>query len=102
MKIEDRSGTLAGLGQIGQPQAPTRGATPAGADPSRRGAATDEPAATVVLSSRARELHSALQAVREAPDVRPEVVADVRSRLEQGRYNVDPEATAGGILDLRA
>jgi flagellar biosynthesis anti-sigma factor FlgM len=60
------------------------------------------PAATVQLSSRSRELHSALAAVKASPEVRADKVADVRRRLEQGTYVIDPTRIARGILDAKA
>ncbi len=107
MKIEDRNPNTNVLAQLGlQPAAarPAAGrpASTDGADLATHGASSaDRPAATVQLSARARELHAALRAVQDAPDVRAEVVADVRTRLAEGRYNLDSEATAGGILDLQ-
>jgi flagellar biosynthesis anti-sigma factor FlgM len=107
MKIEERNPNTNALAQLGlQPAA----ARPAGRPASTDGAAVatsgagsaGRPAATVQLSARARELHAALKAVQDAPDVRAEIVADVRTRLAEGRYDLDSEATAGGILDLQA
>jgi flagellar biosynthesis anti-sigma factor FlgM len=60
------------------------------------------PAATVALSSRSRELHGAMAAAKNAPDVRADKVADVRRRIENGTYLVDPTRIARGILDSRA
>jgi flagellar biosynthesis anti-sigma factor FlgM len=60
------------------------------------------PAATVMLSSRSRELHGAMAAAQAAPDVRSDKVADVRRRLDNGTYTVDPTRIARGILDSRA
>jgi negative regulator of flagellin synthesis FlgM len=60
------------------------------------------PAATVALSSRSRELHGAMAAAKAAPDVRADRVADVRRRLDNGTYVVDPTRIARGILDSRA
>ena len=60
------------------------------------------PAATVSLSSRSRELHSALGAANGAPDVRADKVADVRNRLSNGTYVVDPTRIARGILNTSA
>ena len=69
--------------------------------------ATDEsksaaPAAKVELSARSRELHEALQAAREAPDVREAKVAEAKARIKDGQYQVDPDQIARGILDRRA
>jgi len=60
------------------------------------------PAATVNLSSRSRELHSAMAATQAAPDVRADKVADVRRRLDNGTYSVDPTRIARGILNASA
>ncbi len=70
--------------------------TQAGAAP-RAGAA-----ATVEVSARARELHAAVAAAEQAPDVRTERVADARQRLADGRYQIDPEQIASRLLDRRA
>ena len=60
------------------------------------------PAATVSLSSRSRELHLAMAATQAAPDVRADKVADVRRRLDNGTYTVDPTRIARGILNTSA
>lgn len=60
------------------------------------------PAATVQLSSRSRELHSAMAAANAAPDVRADKVADVKHRLQNGTYTVDPTRIARGILNTSA
>jgi negative regulator of flagellin synthesis FlgM len=60
------------------------------------------PAATVTLSSRSRELHGAIAAAQAAPDVRADKVADVRRRLDNGTYTVDPTRIARGILNTSA
>jgi len=86
---------------------------PAAPDPSRRAASTAtgstpapaasaDPAATVELSARARELHDALRVAKAAPDVRTDVVDDVRQRLADGRYEISAEATARRMIDRRA
>ena len=60
------------------------------------------PAATVELSARSRELHNALAAVKATPDVRQDRVAEIRRRLENGTYVIDPTRIARGILDQKA
>lgn len=104
MKIEDRAASASGTGQVGLPTASAHPVTSgAAADPTARQTRVSErPAATVELSDRARELHAALRAVQDAPDVRADVVADVRRRLTNGAYRLDAEATARDILDRRA
>ncbi|MBA3876308.1 MAG: flagellar biosynthesis anti-sigma factor FlgM [Anaerolinea sp.] len=104
MKIDDVNPTASGTGQVGRPVVPVRPArSGAGPDPAITGApAGAPPAATVELSIRVLELHAARRAVEEAPDVRADVVDDVRSRLADGRYRLDADVTARGILDRRA
>jgi negative regulator of flagellin synthesis FlgM len=57
------------------------------------------PAVTVSLSSRSRELHGALARAQAAPDVREDKVSEVRRRLDNGTYVIDPTRIARGILD---
>ena len=76
---------------------------PAQAAPAKtQGSAGSGPAATVSLSSRSRELHSAMAAAQAAPDVRADKVADVKRRLDSGTYVVDPTRIARGILNTSA
>jgi flagellar biosynthesis anti-sigma factor FlgM len=63
---------------------------------------TGAPAAHVAISARSRELHQALRAANAAPDVRDDVVAEVRARILSGAYRIDPERVARGILDTSA
>ncbi|MFN8629857.1 MAG: flagellar biosynthesis anti-sigma factor FlgM [Chloroflexota bacterium] len=78
-------------------------AQPAQAAPAKsQGASGTGPAATVQLSSRSRELHSAMAAAQAAPDVRADKVADVKRRLDNGTYVVDPTRIARGILNTSA
>jgi flagellar biosynthesis anti-sigma factor FlgM len=86
---------------IGGPAASTR--KPDAAKPEARasGRRTDT-AATVELSPRSRELHEALVKAKAAPDVREQVVEQIRQRLDAGTYVVDPSSIAQSILDRRA
>jgi flagellar biosynthesis anti-sigma factor FlgM len=100
MKIQDQTTrTAAELGVAGARTQRTE------AQPKQSDAAATEakgstgPAATVSLSSRSRELHGALAKAQAAPDVREDKVADVRRRLENGTYVIDPTRIARGILD---
>jgi len=99
MKIQDQTTrTAAELGVAGArtqraEAKPGQPATTAGAAGGAAG-----PAATVSLSSRSRELHGALAKAQAAPDVRQEKVADVRRRLENGTYVIDPTRIARSIL----
>ena len=60
------------------------------------------PAVDIQLSSRSRELHAALEAARQTPDVREAKVADVKSRIESGDYRVDLRRVAQRMLDREA
>lgn len=104
MKINEQPPiTSSPLGRATGPKGPARrpadasAVTGAGA-PGRAGT----PAAKVELSARSRELHEAMLAAQAAPDVRPQVVADVRARIDDGTYRIDPERIARGILDSTA
>jgi flagellar biosynthesis anti-sigma factor FlgM len=85
------------------PKAPKAEASPTQSAPAKaHGGHGAGPAATVTLSSRSRELHGAMAAAKAAPDVRADKVADVRRRLDNGTYVVDPTRIARGILDSKA
>lgn len=70
----------------------------AGDDASTR---VERPAAKVELSGRSRELHEALKAANDAPDVRAAEVERVREALREGRYEIDPRRIAERMLDRR-
>lgn len=110
MKISDqphKTPDPLGLAVGSRPPAGPGGATKphlGGSTPTDPGAAgqAGAPAAKVELSARSRELHEALRAANAAPDVRPEAVAEARTRIANGTYRVDPERIARGILDTKA
>lgn len=52
----------------------------------------------VSLSSKAREMQSAQQAVRQMPEVDLEKVAKVRAQLQNGTYVVDAQNAAANML----
>src|SRR6476620_11177187 len=99
------------LGAVGGP--PSAAGTPAPAQrrtevgghggPADAVAAADpQPAAKVELSARSRELHEALRAAKAADDVRPELVKQIKTQVEDGTYVVDATSIASGMLDRRA
>ena len=53
---------------------------------------------TVNLSSKARELQAAQQAVRQMPEVDMEKVAKIKAQLEEGTYQVDAAKAASNLL----
>lgn len=106
MKIPEQAARpTPGLGRPNAPDASRRAASSAAgstAGSTTTPASSADPAATVELSGRARELHDALRVAEAAPDVRTEVVDDVRRRLTDGRYEINAEATARRMIDRRA
>lgn len=52
----------------------------------------------VSLSAEARALAQARKAVDGAPDVREDRIAAIKQQIENGTYNVSPEALAKSIL----
>lgn len=52
----------------------------------------------VVLSQRAAEIQTAQEAVAAMPEVRQEKVAAIKKRIEEGTYQIDPEAIADKII----
>jgi flagellar biosynthesis anti-sigma factor FlgM len=77
-----------GAGRAGQPG-------PAGAQPGSAG--ETKPAASIVsISDAARRLHAAVTA---SPEIRLDRVAELRRRIEDGTYSVDPARLARALLE---
>lgn len=57
------------------------------------------PADGVELSGRARSIQRAEAAVRAAPDVRENVVAELKQRIDNGQYTIDDPAIARRLLE---
>jgi flagellar biosynthesis anti-sigma factor FlgM len=53
------------------------------------------------LSVEARELSLAREAIRQAPETRPERIAALRQRIEAGTYHVPDALLAHRLLDIR-
>lgn len=102
MKVQQPTTRTASDLALQAAQAPKPEARPDQAAAAKAQGRSTGPAATVALSSRSRELHSAMAAAQNAPDVRADKVADVRRRLDSGTYVIDPTRIARGILDSRA
>ena len=64
--------------------------------------ASAKPAVDIQLSSRSRELHAALEAARQSPDVRADKVAEVKDRVAAGQYRVDLNRVAQRMIDREA
>jgi negative regulator of flagellin synthesis FlgM len=52
----------------------------------------------VALSDRGRSIADAQRAMASVPDVRESLVSKIRTDLQDGTYNVDPQMAAEGIL----
>lgn len=50
------------------------------------------------ISQAGRDYQIAMKAVSEAPDVREDLVADIKGRVEAGTYNVSAEAFAEKVI----
>lgn len=50
------------------------------------------------ISQAGRDYQTAKKAVSEAPDVREDLVADIKSRMEAGTYEVSAEAFAEKVI----
>lgn len=75
----------------------SRNADPAPSDRSQ----THESVQTdrVELSSTARLIQQAGEMAQKAPDIREELVARIREKIEKGTYRVDAEKAAGALMD---
>lgn len=60
--------------------------------------AGDVSGANPQISSRGKEMSQAKAVASDAPEVREEKIAELRRRISEGRYQVDPEAIADRML----
>lgn len=104
MKINDQPPIQpAPLGPAERPNARTRGvAGQTNLDDVGAAGRTGAPATRITISERSRELHRALAVANSAPDVRADVVAEMRARIGNGSYRIDPDQIARGLLDTTA
>jgi len=51
------------------------------------------------ISPRAKDLSHAKQVASDAPDVREEKIAELRRRIDAGKYNVNADAIADRMVD---
>jgi negative regulator of flagellin synthesis FlgM len=57
-----------------------------------------KPGDRVSLSPQARELMKAQQALANLPDVREDKVAELKARIDEGRYHIDSEGIAKKMI----
>jgi negative regulator of flagellin synthesis FlgM len=53
----------------------------------------------VELSGQAREAQQAMAALKEMPEIRTDLVSDIKTEVDSGTYKVDGAKTAGHMLD---
>jgi negative regulator of flagellin synthesis FlgM len=53
----------------------------------------------VELSGQAREAQQAAAALKEMPEIRTDLVEEIKTEVDSGTYTVDSEKTAGHMLD---
>jgi negative regulator of flagellin synthesis FlgM len=56
---------------------------------------------SVTVSSRAQELAALREAIESSPDVRRELVSKLQEEISSGRYRVDGNRIANGLLEER-
>jgi negative regulator of flagellin synthesis FlgM len=61
--------------------------------------ATGYQADRVELSGQAKEAQQALAALKEMPEIRTDLVSEIKTDVDSGTYKVDGEKTAGHMLD---
>ena len=62
--------------------------------------ATKSGASRVEVSDSARQMSELSRLVREAPDVRTDLVNDIKQRLESGTYKIDLDQLAEKLSDV--
>ena len=70
-----------------------------GADEARKIKTTTEDGARPEISAKARDAATAAQVAKDAPDVREAKIAELKKRIAEGKYNVDPKKVADRMVD---
>ncbi len=61
-----------------------------------------ESGAKADISSKAKEFSKAKEVATGAPDVREQKIAELKKRIEEGKYKVNPEAVADKMIKEHA
>ena len=103
MNIDRLNQNLAG-GAYGKRTGRAGDASAAGGSSSSAGGAAAAGAKSdgVLLSDQARAVARAQAAVRSAPDVREQLVNELREQIQNGTYRIDDEAIVNRILEGNA
>lgn len=94
MEIIDKNQTVAIDAYINQVQGRQK-PDPLGDKTVRAQAIKDD---TVVISDTARRIQEAQKQLQSVPDVRMDKVAQLRSQIESGAYEIKPDAIAGKMI----
>ena len=68
------------------------------AETSAKKTSAAQPGDNVSLSPQARELIKAQQALAALPDIREDKVAEIKTRLTEGRYQIDSDGIASKMI----
>jgi negative regulator of flagellin synthesis FlgM len=71
----------------------------AGQQQKTEAAPTGYQADRVELSGQAKEAQQAMAALKEMPEIRTDLVDEIKTEMDHGTYTVDAEKTAGHMLD---
>ena len=74
----------------------------AGTGPTSGARRASAPADGVQLSDEARAIARAETAARAAPDVREDLIADLKQQIQSGKYKIQDEQIARRLLDKQA
>ena len=77
---------------------PTAPGKSSAASPPASSLQASPPQDSVQLTADARLIQSAQAAVSQAPDTDARRIADLKSAISEGRYSVNPERIAGGLM----
>lgn len=94
MQISDKNQAISVDAYVNQVQTKQK-AEPLGEKAGRRQEIKDD---TVVISDAARRIQEAQKQLQAIPDVRIDKVAELRSRIENGSYEIKPDAIAGRMI----
>lgn len=75
-------------------------AAPQSASGVEKSASASAGSSSVEVSSSAKQMAELAQLVRDAPEVRQDVVDDIRGRIESGDYQVDLDKLAESLSDV--
>ena len=94
MEISDKNQNVVIDAYVNQVQARQKSAPQGGKAGGEQGIKGD----TVVISDAARRIQEAQKQLQAVPDVRVDRVAELRSRIESGVYEIKPDAIAGKMI----